>query len=218
MAAYRAPYPENKARILDLQSYQKGRDLMDMSTGRPQKRLKKADFLTDKDFEELTYYEVLDKVEHDISVINEEAADGQTSSTLMKYMTNLMPAFLTLCGLELAEVEPEQPEQEEPEPLPDNFIKEENGWGLCPTCRKKMIKLTASTALADFPAYCKACKAEYLVSWWNVEDKDMEYRRYVNTRSYISRKDIRSEGMKGIGVKGFLRTRTSATERVAMHL
>lgn len=189
-------------------------------------RMHKADFLSEAVFNEMTYLETLDNMAGTINKINDIAMEGEPTGTLQKYVKRLFPTFIVLCGInpedlneepleDKVEVEPVQPE---PEPLPDNFIKEENGWGLCPVCRRKMIKLTASTTLADFPAYCKACRTEYLVSWWNVENKDMEYRRYVNTRSYISRKDIRSEGMKGIGVKGFLRTRTSATERVAMHL
>lgn len=193
-------------------------------------RIRKADFLSEAVFNEMTYLETLDNMAGTINKINDIAMEGEPTGTLQKYVKRLFPTFIVLCGINPEDLKEEPPEDkvevapepepvpEEPEQLPDNFIKEENGWGLCPVCRRKMIKLTASTTLADFPAYCKACRAEYFVSWWNVEGKDMEYKRYVNTRSYISRKDIRSEGMKGTGVQGFLRTRTSATERVAMHL
>ncbi len=81
-----------------------------------------------------------------------------------------------------------------------------------------MIKVTGTTKIVDFPAYCKACKAEYLVSWWNVENKDIAYARYVNDKHYVNRRDIRNEGMKGTSVQHFLHTRTSSTERVAMKL
>ena len=89
---------------------------------------------------------------------------------------------------------------------------------MCPVCRKKIIKLTSTTKLIDFPAYCKSFKAEYIVSWWNVESKDIEYTRYVNNTHYVDRRNIRNDGMKGTGVKHFMNTRTSATERVAMKL
>lgn len=117
------------------------------------------------------------------------------------------------------QAEPKDPEKSpEPEPLPENFIKDENGWGLCPVCRKKILKLTSTTKLVNFPAYCKACKSEYVVSWWNVENKDIAYTRYVNNKHFIDRRNIRSKGMQWTGVGTFQHTRTSATERVAMQL
>ena len=100
----------------------------------------------------------------------------------------------------------------------NNFIKENEGWGLCPVCRKKMVKLTSTTRLIDFPAYCKGCKAEYVVSWWNVDKKEIEYTRYVNNTHYVHKGNIRNEAMKGTGLKAFVNSKTSATERVAMHL
>lgn len=207
-------------------------------TAEPKKqRLYKRDFLSEKAFDEVTYLEALNNMTQLMNQINGIAEnDGEQIQTLQKYIKQLFPTFTALCGInpeeltqerpeEQQEVAPEQPPELEPEPVkeepekvPENFIKEENGWGLCPVCRKKMIKLTDTTKLMDFPAYCKACRSEYLVSWWNVERKEIEYTRYVNKKQYIDRNDIRSEGMKGTGVKGFMRTRTSATERVAISL
>lgn len=179
--------------------------------------------------EEVKYYDVLYDFTSVVVRLNEQAFDGESKRNIEKRICKLIPAFTTLCGVSFDEAPkksskkvqpvevPEQPKKD-PEQLPSNFIKEDNGWGLCPVCRKKIIKLTSTTKLIDFPAYCKSCKAEYIVSWWNVEDKAIEYTRYVNDKHCIDRRYIRNEGVKGTGVKHFLNTRTSATERVAMHL
>ena len=189
--------------------------------------------------EELKYYDVLYDFASVVVCLNERALDGETKKNIQKRICRLIPAFTTLCGMDAngkidaSKVEPAKkrgrkpkaepdPEpalpKEEPEPLPSNFMKEDNGWGLCPICRKKIVKLAKSTKLIDFPAFCKSCKTEYIVSWWNAENKDIEYTRQVNNTHYVDRRNIRSEGMRGTGVKSFINTRTSATERVAMHL
>lgn len=181
------------------------------------------------EIEEVKYYDMLFNFTSAIIRLNDLAFDGETKNSIEKKMRRLIPAFALLCGESLDD-EPKksnknvrligvpEPSPKEPEQLPSNFIKDENGWGLCPVCRKKIIKLTSTTKLIDFPAYCKSCKAEYLVSWWNVENKAIEYTRYVNDKHYIDKRNIRNEGMKGTGVKHFQNTRMSATERVAMHL
>ena len=188
--------------------------------------------------EELKYYDVLYDFASVVVRLNEQALDGETKKNIEKRICRLIPAFTTLCGMDAngkidvskagplkkpgpkPKVEPTpQPESKaEPEPLPSNFMKEDNGWGLCPICRKKVLKLTKTTKLIDFPAFCKSCKTEYIVSWWNVENKDIEYTRQVNNTHYVDRRNIRSEDMRGTGVKSFINTRTSATERVAMRL
>lgn len=179
--------------------------------------------------DEVKFYDTLNSFADVLYRINEQASDGETKKNIEKKMCRLIPAFTLLCGVSLDDVpkksskkvqpvEVLEPPKKEPEQLPSNFIKEDNGWGLCPVCRKKIIKLTSTTKLIDFPAYCKSCKAEYIVSWWNVESKDIEYTRYVNNTHYVDRRNIRNDGMKGTGVKHFMNTRTSATERVAMKL
>lgn len=164
---------------------------------------------------------------------NDMALDGYTTNQIAKKLQQSAEAFYLLCktddvkpqkeksGRKAKEQQPDPEEVQqlqEPEPLPDNFIREKNGWGLCPVCRKNILRLTSTTKLINYPAYCKSCKAEYMVSWWNVENKDIVYTRYVNNRHYINREDIRSYAMRGTGVNTFLNTNTSSTERVAMHL
>lgn len=166
---------------------------------------------------------------------NDMALDGYTPKQIAKKLKKASDAFVLLAKLDEvkktkskkkagsedpeekpAQVVSEQPV--EPEPLPDNFARDEKGWLLCPVCRKKLLKLTSTTKIVNCPVFCKACKAEYVLSWWNVENKDIVYTRYVNNRHYIDRADIRSKGMQGTGVQSFLNTGTSATERVAMAL
>lgn len=195
--------------------------------------------------DEVMYFDTLYDFANVISRLNNKAFDGVAKNAIEKNFCKLIPAFTLLCGvntddnIDISEVAnnkrgpqkgtkrkskekeqelPQEPKQEEPEKLPDNFMKENDGWGLCPVCRKKMVKLTNTTRLIDFPAYCKGCKAEYVVSWWNVDKKDIAYTRYVNNTHYVHKGNIRNEAMKGTGLKAFVNSKTSATERVAMHL
>lgn len=189
--------------------------------------------------DEVMYFDTLYDFASVISRLNNKAFDGVGKNAIEKNFCKLIPAFTLLCGvntddnIDILEVEnrkkagrpkkkakepAQEPRQEEPEQVPDNFMKENEGWGLCPVCRKKMVKLTSTTRLIDFPAYCKGCKAEYVVSWWNVDKKEIEYTRYVNNTHHVHKGNIRNEAMKGTGLKSFTNTRTSATERVAMHL
>ena len=181
--------------------------------------------------DETQYYDMLYNFSKVIVKANDMALNGDSMEKIAKKLQRLAPAYLLLCKTDTVkagkkperkpkrDISPEsEPLKEQPEQLPSNFMNEENGWGLCPVCRKKMIKVTSTTRLIDFPAYCKPCKAEYIVSWWNVDNKDIAYQRYVNDKHYIDRRNIRNEGIKGNGVKHFMRTRTSSTERVALEL
>ena len=189
--------------------------------------------------EEMKYYDVLYDFASVIVRLNEQAFDGEAKKNIEKKICRLIPAFTTLCGMDEngkidvskvvsgnkvgrpKKVEPKpasEPPKDEPEPLPSNFIKEDNGWGLCPVCGKKMVRLTGTTKLIDFPAFCKSCKDEYLVSWWNVDAKVIEYKEYTRPPRRIAREDIRYEALKGAGLRSYSNTRTSATERVAIHL
>lgn len=188
--------------------------------------------------EDERYYDTLYNFANVAIKANDMAMDGYSTNQIAKRLQKSAEAFFLLCKMDKVEVKkkdekkkaPDQieekpqeeaqttPVQQDPEPLPDNFIREENGWGLCPMCRKKMLKLTSTTKLINFPAYCKECRTDYMVSWWNVDNKDIAYTRYVNNKRYINREDIRSYAMRGTGLGSFLNTNTSATERVAMEL
>ena len=148
---------------------------------------------------------------------NSDDLDFQSIFSIIEYAQNLLSDSVDQDLIE-ENTKTEEENAHDPEPLPDNFIREENGWGLCPVCRKKILKLTSTTKLINFPAYCKSCKVDYMVSWWNIENKDIAYTRYVNNKHYINRADIRSYAMRGTGVNKFLNTNTSSTERVALNL
>ncbi len=106
-----------------------------------------------------------------------------------------------------ARLEPQQEEQ----PVPDNFLRiDRSGWGLCPVCSTRVLKVTATTRLENFPVFCKRCRADHLVNWWNADNQRILYRRYVNDRY------LREQALKGTGLTSFRNTGSSATERVAV--
>ena len=188
--------------------------------------------------EEEQYYDTLYNFAKVAITANDMAMDGYSTNQIAKKLQRSAEAFYMLCKVDEVKIEKvkkpcrkkkdqdlieentktEEENAHDPEPLPDNFIREENGWGLCPVCRKRILKLTSTTKLINFPAYCKSCKVDYMVSWWNIENKDIAYTRYVNNKHYINRADIRSYAMRGTGVNKFLNTNTSSTERVALNL
>lgn len=106
--------------------------------------------------------------------------------------------------------EPEAPETLPERPKPGNFLQIENGWGLCPVCSSKVLRVTMTTRLENFPVYCKRCRAEHLVNWWNAEHQRIEYKRYINDSH------LRDQALKGTGLQSFRNNRCSATERVAV--
>ncbi len=176
--------------------------------------------------EELVYYDVLYDFASVIVRLNQKACDGESRNSLQKKVKRLCSAFDLLCGVEHggeesnkeAEGKPASPEAEETAACSGYFLNEKDGWGLCPVCRKKMTRLTSTTKLINLPAYCKSCKCEFVVNWWNTDNKEIEYTRYVQHKRRADGRDILHNGMKGTGIKSFMRTGTSATERVAMNL
>lgn len=174
------------------------------------------------------YYDVLYNFAQVAVKANDMALDGYTPTQIASKLRKASDAFVLLARWDEVKktgpkkkTEPEKPEEkpEQPaEPLPDNFARDENGWLLCPVCRKKLLKITSTAKIVNCPVYCKSCKAEYILSWWNIENKEIVYTRYVNNKHYIDRADIRSKGMQGTGIQSFRNTGTSATERIAMTL
>ncbi len=106
--------------------------------------------------------------------------------------------------------EAEEPVMLPERPKPGNFLRIENGWGLCPVCSSKVLRVTMTTRLENFPVYCKRCRAEHLVNWWNAEHQRIAYKRYINDSH------LRNQALKGTGLQSFRNNRGSATERVAV--
>lgn len=109
-----------------------------------------------------------------------------------------------------ADKEAKEPEELTERPKPGNFLRIKNGWGLCPVCATKVLRVTMTTRLENFPVYCKRCRAEHLVNWWNAEHQRIEYKRYINDNH------LRDQALKGTGLQSFRNNRSSATERVAV--
>ena len=166
-----------------------------------------------------------------VTKANEQSFEGLTPKRIASTLRRSAEAFCRLCMLDTLtgdkkqdeagekpqEHKEELPERESPiaqteeKPLPDNFLQiDENGWGLCSVCRSKVLKVTATTRLENFPVFCKRCKADHLVNWWNADNQRILYRRYVNDRH------LREQALKGTGLYSFRNTGTSSPERVAM--
>ena len=88
--------------------------------------------------DEVKFYDTLNSFADVLYRINEQASDGETKKNIEKKMCRLIPAFTLLCGVSLDDVpkksskkvqpvEVLEPPKKEPEQLPSNFIKEDNG-------------------------------------------------------------------------------------------
>ena len=173
------------------------------------------------------YYDMLYDFSCLVSRANEQSFEGLEPKKIAKLMQKSSDAFLKLCMVD--SVVPKQKKEvtepkekpkaetlkealtEEPKerPLPDNFLKiTPDGWGLCPVCGNKVLKVTATTRLENFPVFCKRCRADHIVNWWNADEQRILYKRYVSDRY------IRDRAYKGTGLKSFQNTGSSAPERV----
>ena len=108
------------------------------------------------------YYDMLDKLSNTVDILNWEAKNGETVKKLQKNFQKLAPVFLVLCGEEKA-----QPEKkiDRPQKKPKNTLLVHDGWGLCPTCGQKCIKINDKTVLENYQMFCKRCKRDHLVNW-----------------------------------------------------
>ena len=43
----------------------------------------------------------------------------------------------------------------------DIIMPAQDGWITCPSCRKKLLKITADTEAENLPIRCPRCKEEY---------------------------------------------------------
>lgn len=179
---------------------------------------------------ETRYYNMLYDFACVVSKANEKSFEGETPEKIAKILKKSAAAFCNLCMIEnLAQEkenkpveEPQRSRKEAPEPkqepvqppersIPDNFLViDPDGWGLCPVCSGRVLKVTATTRLENFPVYCKRCRADHLVNWWNATNQRIHYKRYINDNH------LRNQAIKGTGLRSFQNSGSSATERVAV--
>lgn len=185
--------------------------------------------------QELRYFDMLYDFSRVVSKANEQSFEGLEPGKIAETLRRSAGAFLELCMSDSIagnnkdnvsqekskdhKVIPNTPEQktiveqQEKKPIPNNFLKvDANGWGLCPVCGSKVLKVTSVTRLENFPVFCKRCRADHLVNWWNADNQRILYKRYVNDRY------IRDQALKGTGLKSFQNSGLSATERAAMRI
>ena len=178
------------------------------------------------------YYDMLYDFSCLVSRANEQSFEGLEPKRIAGLMLKSADAFLKLCMVENLtpkeqkkeqpkKVKEEQPketivEETKQRTLPDNFLKiTPDGWGLCPVCGNKVLKVTSTTRLENFPVFCKRCRADHIVNWWNADEQRILYKRYVSDRYIRDRADA---AYKGVGYRNYQNTGMSATERVAMKM
>lgn len=105
------------------------------------------------------YYDMLYDFSKAVMKLNDKAADGAAKKWLQEKLQKLAPAFLLLCGEEHKQMEKTHQKRIK------STLTVHNGWGICPKCGKKCIRIADSTVLVRFPMYCKSCKGEYVVNW-----------------------------------------------------
>lgn len=177
---------------------------------------------------EVKYYDMLYDFAGVVTRANEQSFEGRKPTYIAARLRRSAEAFCSLCMIkdftgdkkqeesrnELQEHKEARliPNQKQDEkPLPDNFLRiDKDGWGLCPVCQNKVLKVTATTRLENFPVYCKHCRADHLVNWWNADNQRIRYKRYVNERYLMD------QALKGTGLRTFQNTGSSAPERVAV--
>ena len=176
------------------------------------------------------YYDLLYKFAVDISKANEKSFDGYEPYIIANDLRKSLESFFELCMYDpdlitlgkqrfsekikqevAEELKAAEQKQQEKKVYQGKFLQiDAEGWGLCPVCDTKVLKVTSITRLENFPVYCKRCKADHLVNWWNAKQQKILYRRYTNDNA------IRDKALKGTGLKQFRYTGSSATERAVI--
>lgn len=119
--------------------------------------------ITDQQQKEYGHYcDALDKLCSVVVKMNLYAMDGMPLKRLQQNFQKFAPVFLVLCGEEKAEPEKKKGR---PKKKPENTLPVCEGWGLCPSCGQKCIKVNDRTVLENYQMYCKRCERDYLVSW-----------------------------------------------------
>ena len=116
------------------------------------------------------YYDMLDSFDTAVMKINNKAADGEEPKKIQRMFLKLLPAFMLLCGGDgsiekLKIIKEPQKRGPKPKTVLQINLKIMNGWGICPTCGKKCIKVQDNTILVNYPMFCKFCKRDYMVNW-----------------------------------------------------
>ena len=188
-----------------------------------------SDSILERAREEEKYYNNLYDFAIAVSRANEMSFNGANPYKIANILRKLLESFYSLClydpeiikkGMEKHTEEVAKKVEKEVDKIEDKEIVlmgkgnmleiNEEGWGLCPMCSSKILKVTSVTRLENFPVYCKRCKADHVVNWWNAKKLRIEYKRYVNDNAIIE------NAFKGTGLKSFRYTGYSATERAAM--
>ena len=114
----------------------------------------------EKQIETGAYYDMLFNFCNSVIKANTLAAkDGVPPKQLATKLVKLSDDFKELCMEQVAV-------KSIPRAKPGNFMRVSDGWGFCPICGCKIIKVSDKTVLKSFPAFCKRCKIERVVNWW----------------------------------------------------
>ena len=105
------------------------------------------------------YYDLLDDFAKSVKALNGCAETGFTVNELRKKMHKLIPAFLALCEEDTPKLKIKKQIQNK------NNLEVRDGWGICPECGKKCIRVQDDTVLVKYPMFCKVCKKEIIVNW-----------------------------------------------------
>ena len=89
--------------------------------------------------------------------------EGESKEKIEKKIIGLIPAFTMLCGIDYELLR----EKQKSKTMLQSNLLVRDGWGLCPKCSGKCIKVNQDTILVNHPAYCKKCKTESIVTWKN---------------------------------------------------
>ncbi len=105
------------------------------------------------------YYDILYGFTKTINALNMKAEDEEEVKKIQKHFIKLIPAFVSLC--ENGEKEGKKKAKKQLK----NTLIVKDGWGLCPKCGKKCIRVNIDTVLINSVMYCKVCKQEHVVTW-----------------------------------------------------
>lgn len=182
-----------------------------------------------RQFDDGAYYDILYDFAGVVMKANMKAVEtGAAPNQIAAIFRKTANAFMNLCliddiTMKWAETKPEPEKTPEFLPVeetrPNNMIVRD-GWGMCPDCGRKMVKVNTDTIIVGCPCYCKHCKTEFVINWRN----DSEFKEFAKPKEHyrqprqMSEIEIYDRSVSGNGLKNFLYTGTSSTERVAMKL